>query len=327
MNTLEKEFGMYLKMFPQSTIAVWIYKDGEKSLHYLWQKPPLSWDPIYEIWSLTKVFTTLLLSKLSQEKKLSLEDSVEKIWGNIFHPQINSTSLEELACHVSWLPSFPPEVVKTMEDFETFTQKFSKNDFFQYLASPTGLKKKKSFLYSNMWYGILGLSLEKISWESYKTLLEKNIFQKFNMPLSDVEWKNNSLIDGYWIDHSQKNPVNWWDGTFSSAWAITSNLPDMLNFVENLLYPKSDFIKTSLLPTPNKRILWWAQSTWLDTLMGNKNVLWHNGATPGFWTFLWIDPVDKIWVVILVNHYASIDYIGLMLMRKIRKKSLLFDKK
>lgn len=54
---------------------------------------------------------------------------------------------------------------------------------------------------------------------------------------------------------------------------------------------------------------------WIITLSNGQTIVWHNGGTGGYRSFIGFDPTRKVGVVVLTNHAQSIDDIGFAVLR------------
>ena len=67
--------------------------------------------------------------------------------------------------------------------------------------------------------------------------------------------------------------------------------------------------------------LGWMLPGFLDRLMGNSSVRWHNGLTPGYASYIVIDPKNKTGLVILSNKATDLSMPGMLLMKLLRTQS------
>jgi CubicO group peptidase (beta-lactamase class C family) len=97
---------------------------------------------------------------------------------------------------------------------------------------------------------------------------------------------------------------NWDLPTLAGAGAIRSTTNDMLKFLEANLHPERGglqramaFAQKDRAPAGNMRI----GLNWLTTYAGTDTIVWHNGGTGGYRTFLGFEPSRKIGVVVMTN--------------------------
>jgi serine-type D-Ala-D-Ala carboxypeptidase/endopeptidase len=126
------------------------------------QQPPDE-DAIFEIGSVTKVFTTLVLAEMVLRGEVALDDPAQKyLPGNVQMPKWRDQeiTLLHLATHTSSLPRLPRNLWKTMKDFANPYANYQVSDLYEFLS---GYKLKRPIgsrvEYSNLGMGLLGHTL------------------------------------------------------------------------------------------------------------------------------------------------------------------------
>ncbi len=136
---------------------------------------------IYRIGSITKTFTAVILMQLVEERKVKLDDPVEK-----YLPEIKSLkgysdktiiTLRQLASHTSGLkrePDMPGAGLGPVDQWET--KLLSSIPYTSFKTSPG-----TSFQYSNIGYALLGLTLERASGVPFIQMVQQRIFIPLHM--------------------------------------------------------------------------------------------------------------------------------------------------
>jgi CubicO group peptidase (beta-lactamase class C family) len=134
----------------------------------------------FEIGSMTKQFTALLVLQLVNEGKISLEGHVSDYLSYYRKDTGTRVTVRELLSHTSGIPNFlsipgflDGSASRTHYTVEDFAEKYCSGD----LHSEPGTK----FEYSNSGYFLLGAILEQASNESYEQLLKERIFDPLGM--------------------------------------------------------------------------------------------------------------------------------------------------
>ena len=155
---------------------------------------------IYRIGSITKTFTAAILMQLVEERKVKLDDPVEK-----YLPEIKSLkgysdktiiTLRQLASHTSGLkrePDMPGASLGPVDQWET--KLLSSIPYTSFKSSPG-----TSFQYSNIGYALLGLTLERASGVPYIQMVQQRIFIPLHMDntfFSVPENKMAELAEGF----------------------------------------------------------------------------------------------------------------------------------
>jgi CubicO group peptidase (beta-lactamase class C family) len=214
------------------------------------EKRPVSLGTVFEIGSITKVFTALLLADLARHGKLAIDDPAAKHLPQDFRlPQKDGRqiTLADLATHTSGLPRFPAMTPKPYEAYP------SPAAFFEALAAAIKtyrLSDMKAWLaqfvlprapgssweYSNMGYAILGLALSHRSGLSYEELVQRRILDRIGLAETFVATREpgSYRLAG---SHDQKlNLVPATDsGIFGPAGSIRSTIRDLAHFMRSVM--------------------------------------------------------------------------------------------
>jgi CubicO group peptidase (beta-lactamase class C family) len=255
---------------------------------------------VFEIGSLTKIFTSTILSNFVIEKTLKLDDKVNDY---IKTPLKNNVkiSFKELANHTSGLPKMPTNL-----EYSDKTNKFKEYNIIkleEYLKNDLELSftPGKQNSYSNIGVGILGYSLSEISNNSYEELLNKYIFTKYGMNNTSTNRRSLSkkLIKG--LNTNGQETSNWDLASLTPAGGILSSVEDLSKFAVEQFNPQNkDLIltqqKTFEIDNNTEQGLGWR----IENNSANK---WHchNGRTGGYTSSISLDIENKNGVIILSN--------------------------
>lgn len=275
---------------------------------------------IYEIGSISKVFTAILLAQQVKDGKMKLSDPVQKyLPSEVRVPKYGEKeiTLGNLADHTSALPRMPSNFTPAnpANPFADYTvaQLYSFVNNYE-LTRDIG----SAYEYSNLAQGLLGHVLSLQAGTTYETLMINTIASPLNMKetkivLSDEMKKNLAL--GY----SNGSPVENWDlPTLAGAGAIRSSTFDMLKFLAaNLGLTKSSLQEAIALthhPRHDKAGNMRVGLSWHIAPGKNGDVIWHNGGTGGYRSFIGFVKETSTGVVILTNSTAGVDDIGFHLL-------------
>lgn len=279
-------------------------------------------DTVYEIGSITKAFTAILLADLVEEGAVELEAPVQRLLGeDVTVPTRNGTeiTLEHLSSHSSGLPRLPDNM--TPANAANPYADYTVAQLYEFLSSyelerDIGAEVE----YSNLATGLLGHALAVRQETDYEALVSERLLEPLGM--SDTSTTlSESLQERLAIGHSvQLRPVANWDlPTLAGAGALRSTVNDMLTFVEANLglhesplqvamaethAPRRDF------PGPNMQI----GLGWVIRGGHGRELHWHNGGTGGYRSFLGFDLESKTGVVVLSNSGDSVDDLGFHLL-------------
>ncbi len=241
-----------LDVRPQNTgLIVGVVKDGQLSVFGYGRasqangEPPTG-DTIFEIASITKVFTASLLSILIADGLLNLEDAVCNLVPALSHlpPEI---TLGRLATHTAGLPKMPsnllPSMLKNRNDpFAAYTEADLLAYLSKYQPRRTGESAEPVYLYSNLGYALLGYTLAQRAGFSYQQVLVNRICLPLDMPDTLIALspeQETHLAPPH--KANGKPALNWDLSGFAGAGALRSTANNLLKFLAaNLGTPPSD---------------------------------------------------------------------------------------
>ena len=275
---------------------------------------PLNGDTIFEIGSATKVFTSLLLADMVQRGEVALDDPVTKyLPASVKIPERNARSitLVDLATHTSGLPRLPSNM--SPKDPANPYADYSVNQLYQFLSNYQLTRDiGTQYEYSNLGGGLLGHVLALRAGMGYEALIEARICDPLGMSSTRIMLTpkmKTRLAAGH---DAEMNTVENWDlPTLAGAGALRSSANDLLTFIAaNLDYTKSPLAPamTAMLkvrrPTgqPGLEIA----LGWHIFTTNGKEIVWHNGGTGGYRSFLGFDPKARVGVVLLSNAETAV---------------------
>ena len=278
---------------------------------------PLSEKSVVEIGSITKVFTGTLLAEMAARGVLSVNDPAQAHAPDKMRLPTRGEkqiTLLDLATHHSGLPRLPdnlrpedpanPYADYTLERLLSFLERHT-------LARDVGAK----FEYSNLGTGLLGVLLANRAGADYESLVRDRILMPLGMTMTGIQYSQAMTAErvaGHGVNGS---PVRGWDlGLLAGAGGLRSNLDDMLKFLDANVGPPTSALERAMRAAQQPR-LDVGQGTrvglnWLTRTVGKDHIVWHNGGTGGFRTFIGFDPERQVGAVVLSNSAQSVDDIG-----------------
>jgi D-alanyl-D-alanine-carboxypeptidase/D-alanyl-D-alanine-endopeptidase len=280
---------------------------------------PLDGRTVFEIGSVTKVFTSLLLADMAQKGEVTLDDPVAKyLPDTVKIPQRagRSITLVDLATHTSGLPRLPGNLHP--RDAANPYADYTVQQLYNFLSGYTLTRDAGAqYEYSNLGGGLLGLALARRAGTDYESLVRSRICQPLGMDDTRItlspEMKARLAIG----HNAVMTAVPNWDlPALAGAGALRSTANDLLEFVAaNLGYadtPLAGAMRSMLKvrrPTGSPGLevaLGWHIFT------GEREIVWHNGGTGGYRSFIGFDSKARTGVVVLSNAEtpAGVDDIG-----------------
>jgi D-alanyl-D-alanine-carboxypeptidase/D-alanyl-D-alanine-endopeptidase len=280
----------------------------------------LDGDTIFEIGSISKVFTSLVLADMVNRKEVNLEDPAAKyLPENVKMPERNgkSITLLDLSTHTSGLPRLPSNL--KLKDPHNPYADYGVDDLYQFLSSYTLPRDPGSEVeYSNLGAGLLGHLLAYRAGTDYESLIGSRITGPLSMPDTGITLSS-SMERRMATGHSAMlAPVADWDlPTLAGAGALRSSANDMLTFLEAFLGYRESPLATAMKAMLEVRRP--VGKTKFEVGLG-WNILgasaWHDGGTGGFRSFVAYDPKERIGVVVMSNTFtlSGVDDIALHLL-------------
>ncbi len=276
---------------------------------------------VFEIGSVTKVFTSTLLADMVRRGEVSLDDPVAKLLpSSVRVPSKDGRdiTLLSLATHTSGLPRMPGNF--TPKDAGNPYADYTVEQLYQFLGAiqltrPVG----ETYEYSNLGAGLLGHALATKLGKSYEAALADRVLSPLGMKDTAITLPA-ALRSRMSVGHTAGGDVtpDWDLPTLAGAGALRSTVNDMLTFLAANLGSAPPAIRADLESTHTPRHdtgktgqigLGWHIRSGTDV-----EVVWHNGGTGGFHSFAAFDKKRRTAVVVLHNSAASIDDIGFHLL-------------
>lgn len=279
---------------------------------------------VFEIGSITKVFTALLVQTLVDDELLHWDRTISACLPDIefANEAIANVSLRELATHRSGLPRLPTNFTETVVPGNAMDPyaNYGEQDLVAFFESFDPPELKKEHAYSNLGFALLGYIVAKTLDTSYAEAMNQRVFQP-------LEMNNSTAIDSI-KDHSElaagySNTANmdtWNFNVHAGAGVIRSTARDMYKFIRANFLETDDAIHRAMRSIrelqyeANHALGWITETSDQDT-----TIFWHNGQTGGYASFLAIDPEAKRgWVILTAStEAAAITRIGASFYREV----------
>ncbi len=274
---------------------------------------PFDGGTIFEIGSMTKVFTALLLADMVRRGEVSLDDPAAR-----YLPEgatmpargDREITLRDLANHRSGLPRLPDNLAPA-----DMTNPYADYDEARLLAFLGGYTLTRDigaqFEYSNLGAGLLGYLLARRAGTDYESLVAERITGPLGMGDTRIALsadRRARLATGH---DAAFRPAGPWDfPTLAGAGALRSSVNDMLDFLALAIgFAPSELTPAAnaLLaedwqgPTPNVR----TALGWAVLMLGERRIVLHDGGTGGHRAMMAYDPQTRQGVVVLTNAAAE----------------------
>lgn len=283
---------------------------------------PANENTVYEIGSITKVFTGILLAEAVKRGEVKLDDPISKyLPDTVKTPKFNGKeiTLLDLTTQSSGLPSLPDDF-KPKDPLNPYAD-YTVQRLYDFLGRvelkhEIGIK----FEYSNLGVGLLGHILALQAKMGYEDLVKNRILKPLGMKDTAIALSpsmRSQLAVGH--DMTGKPTPNWDLPTFAGAGALRSTASDMAKFVSaNLGLTKTPISDSVAEAQKIRRKFDGSPVTisfnWITTKSADRDIIWHNGGTGGYRTFVGMDFERKRGVFVATNSADSVDDLGFHLL-------------
>ncbi|HEX8157711.1 MAG TPA: serine hydrolase [Solirubrobacteraceae bacterium] len=273
---------------------------------------------VFEIGSITKTFTATLLAEMAQRGEVRLTDPVASLLpSGVSMPSRNGRqiTLEDLATQTSGLPVLPSNLHP--KDPSNPYADYTVEQLYEFLNGYTLTRDPGSeFEYSNLGVGLLGHALALRAHKRYEELVRERILEPLHMASTAItltpEMARN-FASGHNADGTVVPP---WDlPTLAGAGALRSSITDMLSFASANLEddhgPLQQAMATARAPRKTIEAETQIGLNWLTLHSGDHDIVWHNGGTGGFTSFIGLDEARQTAIVLLSSSSGEgVDDIG-----------------
>ncbi len=261
---------------------------------------------LYEIGSITKVFTGILLADTVLSGKATLNDSIDLHLPPETLPSdspLHEVTLLQLATHTSGLPRLPADLAMGIDPEDPYAH-YSRARLFAYLSGfqETELETPGTYAYSNLGFGLLGELLSLIHGKPYADLLATRVLQPLEMGSTWVQVDENSTPDAlasrFAVGHLGGEPTAYWRmNAFAGTGSIVSSVADMLKFIEAHWSENTPSGLQAAMALAAERHTGRVGLGWHF----QDEALTHDGGTGGFRSSISLDPAQRMGRISLRN--------------------------
>ncbi|EMF4856906.1 TPA: ADC family extended-spectrum class C beta-lactamase [Acinetobacter baumannii] len=327
---VDQNFKPLLEKYDVPGMAVGVIQNNKKyemyyGLQSVQDKKAVNSSTIFELGSVSKLFTATAGGYAKNKGKISFDDTPGKYWKELKNTPIDQVNLLQLATYTSGNLALQfPDEVKTDQQVLTFFKDWKpKNSIGEYRQ------------YSNPSIGLFGKVVALSMNKPFDQVLEKTIFPALGLKHSYVNVPKTQM-QNYAFGYNQENqPIRVNPGPLDApAYSVKSTLPDMLSFIHANLNPQKypADIQRAINETHQGRYqvntmyqaLGWEEFSYpatLQTLLDSNSeqivmkpnkvtaiskepsvkMYYKTGSTTGFGTYVVFIPKENIGLVMLTN--------------------------
>ena len=278
---------------------------------------PVNQSTLFDIGSITKTFTTLLLADMATQGIVNLNDPIDKyLPSSVKVPEFNGTkiTLEDLATHTSGLPFLPSNIWLNGKVGGTINPNYSANQMYAALSNFTLTREPGSkFQYSDFGVGLLGYILSLKAGVPYEQLVKDRILNVLGMNDTKITLSLNDIKNRFPVGHQNgkeiKTPII--PVVIEGAGAFRSTANDLLKYVSanlGFLHTKLDnaiqlqhLIRHPVMSTNPANYSVYVALGWEVLTNFGTETFSHTGAINGWNANVAFNPAKQIGVVSLCS--------------------------
>ena len=258
-------------------------------------------DTVFEIGSITKVFTALLLADMVERQEVALDDPVSKY----LPPSVTvpgrdgrAITLADLTTHTSGLPRIPSNMDATSLD-----NPYAGYDTAKLYAFLSTCQLPRvpgtQWEYSNLGAGLLGVALTRRAGMSYEELVKTRILDPLGMKSTAITLTAETRRRLATPHDEGLTPVSLWDlNALAGAGALRSTAEDLLTFaaanaglIETPLRKAMERMRTFRRPGRTPQVE--QAMGWIVIKPTGSEIFMHDGGTHGFRSSIVVDPTNR----------------------------------
>jgi CubicO group peptidase (beta-lactamase class C family) len=295
-------------------VTIGVIQHGQRRI---WSYGATKPDSVFEIGSVTKTFTALILAQMVEQKKVRIDEPVRALLpaGTVTAPLSGEEiTLLALSTQHSGLPRMPDNFHPA--DPSNPYADYDEKALFDWLrAHGVGMPSGAPFGYSNLGVGLLGTALAHRAGVTYEALLEREVTGPLGMRETVIAMPKAMaprFVPGHSEDHAAARA---WDfGALVGAGSVRSTAADMLVYLQAHLHPDK-LPEAATRSAEGKTLPAAIAATHVARAEASEGMhialnwfrsdktgsYWHNGATGGYSSFVLWNPESDVGFVVLSN--------------------------
>lgn len=319
---LNKNPGILIGIIDGDSTYVYGFGEAEKGVN----QPPTD-SSIFEIGSMTKVFTASLLQILVDEGKIdyqkTLADYLEK---EKLHESIHDLTVWSLATHTSGFPRVPTNFSIKDKDPNNPFKNYTNTDFDKFLLD-YNLFQTGNYIYSHINFALIEKIIETVENKDFQLVLEEKLLQPLGLINTTHVLDDNQkerLNSGYLLDGSPAPKAEF--STFYGSIGLMSDMNDLIRFVQvNLEIGEESPLQSSLVKTQVSQANTGVEK-YIDTGIGwhvvrpkrkYYEIVSHRGTGIGHQAYIAFIPETQTGVIVLANSRNSLEGLGFFMLKMI----------
>jgi CubicO group peptidase (beta-lactamase class C family) len=272
---------------------------------------------LYQIGSVTKVFTALLLAREVVDGRVALDQPVHDLLPELTGASIGSATVGDLVSHTSGLPRLPPGIWRKTFGPAARDPYADIDEAALVRAVRTArLPRRDRPAYSNLGFGLLGQALSRHLGTPYDEAVRARVTGPLGMADTACRPVDPARVVAGTTRRGRPHRVAWSFDAVAGAGALWSTVDDMVRFLEAQLSPPDAPLGEAIRLTHTTLAAAGRAEqamAWIRLSGRDGSLLFHNGGTAGYRSFVAVDHGRGRAVVVLGSSDRSVDRRGMRL--------------
>ncbi|WP_235298272.1 serine hydrolase domain-containing protein [Portibacter marinus] len=278
---------------------------------------------LFEVGGLTKVFTSILATKLASNELIDLDAPINHYlptqWKN---KNLSQYTVSDLMMHQIKFPKRPSDLSRKEYNISNPYAYYTKVDLLTYYSTfqepLMGGWLNKTVDYSHINYALLEVIIEQKMKMPLEDLFQLYLFQELGMLQTSLDFTKEALAMGF--DRSNMIPEPWEYASFAGSEGLITCMYDLLKFVKLSMESPEDYILTSQQIKEDSKITRNLYHTGTWYIMKSRkagDIYTHSGVTERHKAYVHFKKDSKTGVVILCQSSIGVENLGLLILRMI----------
>lgn len=316
---LKHTAGLAIAIIKDGKVYTYNYGETKKGNHQL----PDPGNTLFEIGSISKTFTAILLADEVVKGQMLLDDPISRYLPDSIPTMAYKgvpITLKTLSNHSSGLPRLPINLYKKGDPIDDPYKNYDTQRMYIYLKNFKPFREVGvNYEYSNFAVGLLGNILATHNRTSYDILLASRITGPLKMQHTFVTIPTRFTSDFAQGYNEKGEATSPWDlNTLVAAGGIRSTVNDLVKYLYANMNKAPKNLQKAIDLThevtfeKGKNIIGLG---WHISKLKNNTIFQHSGGTGGFRTFVAFDKTNNTGVVVLSNTAEEVSPIGFDLLK------------
>jgi D-alanyl-D-alanine-carboxypeptidase/D-alanyl-D-alanine-endopeptidase len=267
-------------------------------------------DTVFEIASITKVLTSLLLVEMVRRGEVAFNDPVAKYLpaSLTLHQRGRPITLLDLASYTSGLPNMPDNMPPKWWTLPNPMVDYTERKLYEFLSSyvpeyEPGIR----YEYANLGFGLLGVALARRAGKSYEELMIERVCNPLGLYHTRITLSDDMRRHLVQPHDKELKPTPLWDmQAMAGGGAFRSDAKDLTMFLKACMGLKQTPLSASIARlvetrTPTRLAGTEAALGWFITSAKDEEFVWKTGGSGGCNSFIGFSTRNHRGAVVLSN--------------------------